>query len=909
MLKIDKAIIDTDEVICDNIARFNSNERGLLSQNILSQMRNFVEYIAMKICSNDNDDIDPNNYNCRSNILKNIKQNGNLRFLYNFHGMLQKSVSHYTLDKDASERLMLKYYEYLFKIKLYLKEKYNLNVLKNLTDFPLNTDIELSNYYEKIAEKIDHPSNFRYPVRYNDRYYIQKIKPFFVNQKIYYEITFSTANNNTSKFDRVIAFTRHEIMDNYAVKFSIYNDTVNILNKNMSILIIDEYAISIRPCELNNFAKILGININCEVTSKEYRNMMYFLSSIQMSLTELVSSEQDYYDEIKNRIIFQSQSTKIYKILDKCREIIINNYPGSNILRYLLYKMNNRIIKLQYYNEPCEYLSNLYLSFSCIPFDNMPYCTSLYKHNPKIYDLLKSILPLNHEHELFARYIKNNTEIDGHLFTNKNNIKTFENIDSLINKYNKLLYYKHIEQRKIEEYKNHIYIKGYINDSTEIIKQLQQLSSSGIPQYTASVDLWLRSQVYTIDDNFKKNALRQMFSTSHVALIYGSAGTGKSTLINHIANFWSKKNKLFLANTHPAVDNMRRKVSVNNSEYNTIAKFLSKKNNTTEYDILFVDECSTVSNNDMRQILEKAHFNLLVLVGDTHQIESIYFGNWFHIAQNFIPKTSIFELKQPYRSHDQNLLEAWSRVRNLEDSILEILVKNEYVGRLDESIFETTDDDEIILCLNYDGLYGINNINRYLQNNNPNRSIIWGINTFKVGDPILFNESNIFSPLIHNNTKGKIVKIHPEEHQISFDIELQEAINESDALNYDFQVIGESENGNSIISFNINKYKSTDEDDDDNSTTIPFQVAYAISIHKAQGLEYNSVKIIITNEVEEYITHNIFYTAITRAKNKLKIYWSPETEAFVFNHFKRKEFNKDVNLLANLSSLSISKKH
>ena len=26
------------------------------------------------------------------------------------------------------------------------------------------------------------------------------------------------------------------------------------------------------------------------------------------------------------------------------------------------------------------------------------------------------------------------------------------------------------------------------------------------------------------------------------------------------------------------------------------------------------------------------------------------------------------------------------------------------------------------------------------------------------------------------------------------------------------------------------------------------------------------------------VTHNIFYTSITRAKEKLKIYWTPETE-------------------------------
>lgn len=52
MMKIDKAILDIDKVICRNISRFDASERGLLSQNILSQLRNFVEYIADKIYSN-----------------------------------------------------------------------------------------------------------------------------------------------------------------------------------------------------------------------------------------------------------------------------------------------------------------------------------------------------------------------------------------------------------------------------------------------------------------------------------------------------------------------------------------------------------------------------------------------------------------------------------------------------------------------------------------------------------------------------------------------------------------------------------------------------------------------------------------------------------------------------------------
>ena len=904
MLRTDKAILDTNRVICDNISCLSSVNRGLLSQNILGQIRTFVEYIAIRIYSNDKD-VNPNDKDLNTSALKEISHRGDLRFLYRFHEMLQKSASHYTFDKDGSERLMLKYYEYLLKIKLYVKQSFNLDVLWNISDFPLNTDTELSDYYAKIVERITLPSVHSSAITYNDRYYVQKVKPFFVNQKIYYEVTFTTANANVSKFDRVIAFTQCEILANYAIKFSMHSDVIHILGKDMSILVIDGYEVSIRPCEWDNFSKIFGPRMNLNTNSNEYREMMRYLSVAKMPLDELVSSEQDYYDSVKKQVTDSAQSVKIYEILDQCRNIIISNKPGSNVLRYLLHKMNNRVIKQQCANTKCSELSNLFLEYGCIPFDKMPFCTSLRQHNPKIYDLFNSIPVFGREHELFARYIKNNTEIEGHLFTSRNEVEGFENVDSLIKKYNSSLYCKHVE-RRIEEYKGNFYIKSYITDCFKIVKRLQELASSGIPQYKVLADSRISREMNFIDDDRKKEALREMFANSHVALIYGSAGTGKSTLIKHVSNFWANKKKLFLANTHPAVDNMRRKVTAKNSEYNTIAKFLSRRNNSTDYDILFIDECSTVSNDDMRRVLDKANFKLLVLVGDVYQIESIYFGNWFDIARKFVPKTSIFELTHPYRTTDKGLLMVWDRVRKFNDAILESLLKNDYVERLDESIFSRSEEDEIILCLNYDGLYGVNNINRFLQNSNPNESVIWGINTYKVGDPILFNESNRFSPLIHNNSKGKIVDICLKEQRIRFDIELDESVSVLDARGYDFSLIGESDNGKSIISFYVNKYRSTDEDDENNDpTVIPFQIAYAVSIHKAQGLEYNSVKIVITDEVEERVTHSIFYTAITRAKNKLKIYWSPETEQSVLHRFKDKKSTKDAYLLSQLLSLTM----
>lgn len=902
MLMVDRAIFDTNKVICRNIAVFDDSERGLLSQNILSQLRNFVEYIAQKVYSN-GVDTNPNNYDDKKAAWEYIKTKGQLRFLSKFHDLLQKSVSHYTFDEGGSERLMLKYYEHLLKIKTFLKDFYNMDVLENIDEFPLNLDSNLTEYYQKIAARILSPSRSASKNPYNDRAYIQKIKPFFVNHRIFYEITFTVANDKVSKFDRVIAFTRFEISDNYAVKLSIHNDSINVLGKVMPIQVIDGWEVSIRPCEINRFANILGSFDSIKSNNVEFRNLMRLLTENCYSLVDLVTASDSYYMWAKESCGYGAKVTLVFNLLDKARKLIQEGAPGSNVVRYLLHKMNNKVMKYQFSKAACDKLSGLYLKWGCIPFDTMPFATSLKNHNPHIYDLLQCIDTSGREHEFLARVISNNTEQKGVLFTPTSELERFENTQELQRKYNAKIYWKHTD-RYLRVYKDHWYIEGYANDTAEIIKKLKELSITGISGYTPFVESWLlKNPSYQIDSSEKLEALKTAFSDSHVAFIYGSAGTGKSTLINHISNLYNDRNKIYIANTHPAVDNMRRKVIARNCTFKTIRTFLSNHNSDTNCDILFIDECSTVSNKDMREILNKATFRLLVLVGDVFQIESILYGNWFSIARNFVPKTAIFELTKPYRSTNEQLLIIWDRVRKLDDAILEPMVKGRYTVNLDESIFERSDDDEIILCLNYDGLYGINNINRFLQSNNSNPPVSWGVNIYKVGDPILFNESDRFGPLIYNNMKGYIRNIKIEETRIWFEVELDIAITEWEAEGYDFKLIDNSESDNSIIGFWVKKYKNTDDDDDSVDTVVPFQVAYAVSIHKAQGLEYNSVKIVITSEVEELITHSIFYTAITRAKEKLKIYWSPETEKKILEGLSLKNYHKDAALLAKLKDL------
>ena len=50
MFDVNKAIYACDDVICRNIESFTTEQRGLLSQNILSQLRNFVTPKLLKEC-------------------------------------------------------------------------------------------------------------------------------------------------------------------------------------------------------------------------------------------------------------------------------------------------------------------------------------------------------------------------------------------------------------------------------------------------------------------------------------------------------------------------------------------------------------------------------------------------------------------------------------------------------------------------------------------------------------------------------------------------------------------------------------------------------------------------------------------------------------------------------------------
>ena len=201
----------------------------------------------------------------------------------------------------------------------------------------------------------------------------------------------------------------------------------------------------------------------------------------------------------------------------------------------------------------------------------------------------------------------------------------------------------------------------------------------------------------------------------------------------------------------------------------------------------------------------------------------------------------------------------------------------------------------MVLCLNYDGKFGLNSINNYFQDANSSNEIYqWSEWKYKIGDRILFNENKRF-PMLYNNLKGVIVDIVNDEGSICFTIDIPIVLTAIDFIGTELERVSASDN-TTRVRFRV--YENDENKSDENyeemrmRSIIPFQLAYAVSIHKAQGLEYNSVKIVIPHSNSERISHGIFYTAITRTKKELKIFWRSDTMHEIVSGFNNEKSNR-----------------
>ena len=895
--KINDLNIKIEKNIDDSV-----DNRGYMSQNIIKSLRDLVEYIAFKVYVIEDRKcyLEYNHVNTGLAI-KHIKSLHRHEILKNFHALLEIGPSHNSYSEDGSIRLMVKYQEYLVDLKRYYFDMFKEKILTNLYKFPIfKIDPSLYDYYKEIYNKL-------IQVKYNNgervlgnAYYIKKTKPVAIEDRAFYELTLTPATDYVNKFNRIIFYSPVRIPDNYAVKIGFVKKKIKSFNSDVEIKIINNYETFIKPAEINNLYKIFGINKRVSYRANEYEYFMQLLKNNRWTLNHIINLNDEEFEIIRRESSVYN-THHLFELFEMIRNIIINNKPGHNVLKYLIQVLRNSVVIDQLCDKQCDKLSNLYLKYGCIVFETMPYASSLNGHKISISDLLEIIDPVNREHEFFGRKINDLCNSTNRIyFSFKELGYDEEGGKRLMKELNKRVYYRHTN-RYLETIGNKVYIRGFEESTIKIIDILKCKTNEKNVDYKNMYYIFDAFSDYEFTDNTKKSISEKIYINSKVGLIYGSAGTGKTEMIKIISKIFVGKNIAFLAKTNAALNNIKIRVGkevMDSYDFYTVDKFIDDSIRDN-YDLIVVDECSMVENDIMLQMLKKNNYDCLLLVGDIYQIEAIEFGNWFRFAKELIQEYS-YELTENFRTTNNGLKKLWSKVRNLDDGITEKTIDEAYSEMLSESIFENREEEEIVLCLNYDGPYGINNINRYLQMTNKNDEIEWGINTYKVGDPIIFSDVRRFSNVLYNNLKGKILKIEKADDSITFELFVERRISEFDAFANSIKVISKDEDG-SVIEIKVLR-KDDDDKDDEVGYIVPFVVSYATSIHKSQGLEFNSVKIIISDESEELITKNIFYTAITRSKNHLKIYWSPECQNKVIKNMKDYSLKDDVIIIKNKMS-------
>lgn len=901
-IKPEQEIIYICSVIDKNIeAHKILKDRGLLSENILSQLRNLTEDVAIFINNTENSLSLDTHYNNVDDSIKYVSSVKKYKYISVFHKFLQSTASHYTPSEDDAERLVLYYFRYICMIKQTL-ENLGIIVLKKLEDFPIYEDNLTKEHYKNIGNVIDTVGNVKSKALKSGRFYVVKNKPIYANGKLYYEITLTKATDYTNKFERILMYTKYYIPDNYSIKISYQEKSIELFSLRTKIKVIDNYFISIRPCELKNIGLIFGINNKIDDNYAEYSNLMRILTDEEKTLLELVLMDNELFEKYIEKIKGNAENNNITNLLVMIREHLLSSKKGRNILRYFLVKPDNKVIKTQLCDYPNNYISYLYLVNQSIPFDSMPYAMSLSNHNISWIHLINAIDIEGRNFELLGRYIKNNCESNNILYTSCDEVDKFGNIDELIEEYNDSLVRYGIDRQQkgklVKEYDN-VYIKSYEDTSIEIINTLNSYKSNIQKEFAEVVDNKKEEYLNMDLSEDKKEILNDIFRNHSIGIIHGPAGTGKTKMLEVLSMIFCGYSKIFLSNTNTAVENLRARISgidLFNSTFKTVANY--NKYDDNDYDILIIDECSMISNKDMLKAIKKQRYKLVILAGDVFQIESIKYGNWFSLSYYLFKNEFVYDLIQTNRTDDIELLELWKMIRDNDDNALNKINSQEYSSPIDfKEIFNKKDTDEIILCLNYDGLYGINNINKVLQAKNSNIEYTIGVDTFKIEDPIVFNDCPRFRDL-YNNLKGTIKNIEKDNENdcVWFTILVDDILYNREN-NYE---ILENTDNKTLIRLYVRNFKDTNDDDDDrNEHIIPFNLAYAVSIHKAQGLEYNSVKIIITSNVEEQITKNIFYTAITRTKKYLKIFWSPESQMKILDNMKKRNSTKDVAILKN----------
>jgi exodeoxyribonuclease V alpha subunit len=483
----------------------------------------------------------------------------------------------------------------------------------------------------------------------------------------------------------------------------------------------------------------------------------------------------------------------------------------------------------------------------------------------------------------------------------------FELVSNEIQNFDKLLFdgviSKMIEAKKLvmfgndkltikELYEAEKYVFDFLNESQE--SEYQPLNSD--------LSKFLKSSEFELSDK-QKDVLKIINNGVNLVAVTGYAGSGKSTvsklILNLLENKYSRKDIVCVALSGIA---SQRIYDVTGYKSSTIQSLLVKYQEKEEFDfkVLLIDECSMINSEIFYAIFKKVSKDMkIILIGDDGQLPPIGAGNLFanFIHSNLLrvikldiifrqsPKQAItfianeirngrnVELKEEYDDflfisqeikeyfklknelskdelktirdeNNQKILEEIEEIVTLyKEKLDELKSKREYKKFI--SLFQI-----ISPMKNY--LLGVENLNKVAQNIlNPLRGVAFNAKTyqFRIKDKVLHTK-NINMEVKSVDKDGK--EESDEARILNGMIGMIDYIDLSDK-----NIIVYYPNDDIYVDYS---FKEANE---------LLELAYAITIHKSQGMEYENLVFPLTFSHYNMLSRELIYTAITRAKKML----------------------------------------
>ncbi len=458
------------------------------------------------------------------------------------------------------------------------------------------------------------------------------------------------------------------------------------------------------------------------------------------------------------------------------------------------------------------------------------------------------------------------------IFLGLNNF--FEIYDSVDNNIEYL-----IEIKKIVLIENKFFLKDYYDMEKNISKNLSYIAyqkNDKIKDFDKKISV-IEELLNVSYSNDQKKAIRTALE-NNLSIITGGPGTGKTTIINAIVRLYIEINKLEsyeknsdIALIAPTGRASKRMSETTNFGAMTIHRFLKwnketnsfqiNENNKNNHKLVIVDETSMIDTYLFDSLLKGLNSNIkLILVGDSFQLPSVGPGLILNDLINserieHIELTKIYRQSNnsyiPYLAKEikeNNLNEYFQEQKDdynflASDNInIKPLISNICSKAKDKGLDEK--DMQVLIPI-YKGENGIDNINMVLKD---------------IFNPSNENKKEFLYSNISYRKNDKVLQLvnDPDNNVFNGDIGFIDEIYSNNSKKY---VLSVNFDGNYI------DYKKEDLN--------KLKHAYAISIHKSQGSEFNHVILPITRHYHKMLYNKLIYTAVSRAKKSLTIIGDP----------------------------------